>query len=603
MKRIIALLIALLLVCAFPLGCDFFGEKALLGKDLSQSPTENVPSVTADFAKDETEMFSDRGKNADYRESGSVLISLNGTGATASSDSVKIAGGFITLTEEATYIVTGQLSDGTLVVNAPDTAKIQIVLDGADITSKSFAALYVLQADKVFVTLSEGTENILVGGDSFTATDDNNVDGAVFSKSDLSFNGTGALTVSSPAGHGIVCKDDLVFTGGSYAIKAASHGLDANDSVRITGQTDFDITSGKDGVHCENSEDASLGYLYVSDGTWKIASQGDGLSASASVQIEGGFFELLVGGGSKNGTKATSDRYGSFPGGGRPGMMRPGASSSSASDESAVSMKGIKAGSGLLIRGGDIRIDSADDAIHSNASLTVSGGHCELASGDDAIHAEDTLSVTGGEINVSESYEGLEAFHIVIAGGQISLTASDDGLNAAGGADASGTAGGRDGMFGGGRPGGAGGGVPSGNGSITVSGGTLRIKASGDGIDANGTLSITGGDTVVTGPTQGDTATLDFDKSATITGGSFIGTGASGMAQSFSSGTQGVIALSVGNQAAGTPIRVTDQSGKLLISHEPSLSFAVVILSTPELRSGESYVVSVGAQTGTFQAN
>ena len=149
-------------------------------------------------------------------------------------------------------------------------------------------------------------------------------------------------------------------------------------------------------------------------------------------------------------------------------------------------MKGIKSTGDLSITGGTFTINSADDSVHSNTSLTVSGGVFEIASGDDAFHADETLTVTAGVINIAESYEGLEALHVDIQGGEITLVATDDGLNAAGGTDSSGTAGGRDGMFGGGR---MGGGMSSAStGSIVISGGTLYINASGDGIDANGSL-------------------------------------------------------------------------------------------------------------------
>ena len=153
------------------------------------------------------------------------------------------------LTAETTYIISGTLTDGMLVVNAPEKAKLQIVFDGVSITSATSAALYILEADKVVVTLANGTQNTLQNGGKFEAIDDNNIDGAVFSKQDLTFNGSGSLTVSSPVGHGIVCKDDLVFTGGSYTVNSASHGLDANDSVRITGETNLAIDAGKDGIH------------------------------------------------------------------------------------------------------------------------------------------------------------------------------------------------------------------------------------------------------------------------------------------------------------------------------------------------------------------
>lgn len=196
-----------------------------------------------------------------------------------------------------------------------------------------------------------------------------------------------------------------------------------------------------------------------------------------------------------------------------------------------------------------------------------------------------------------------------LEGGTISLVASDDGLNAAGGNDQSGTTGGRDGMFGapggmGGGPGGrggAGGMSSSSNGSIVISGGTLKVQASGDGIDANGTLEITGGHTTVMGPTQGDTATLDYDKSATISGGTFIGTGGAGMAQSFSQSGQGVIAVNVGNAASNTAITLKDGS-KTLLNHTPSLPFAVVIFSSPDIQSGKSYTLTIGSNSAPVTA-
>ena len=154
------------------------------------------------------------------------------------------------------------------------------------------------------------------------------------------------------------------------------------------------------------------------------------------------------------------------------------------------------------------------------------------------------------------------------------------------------------------RPSGMGGGMSSSsNGSIVISGGKLHINSSGDGIDANGTLAISGGYTVVVGPTQGDTATLDYDRSATITGGTFIGTGAQGMAQTFSESKQGVVAVSVGNQNAGTNITLKDKSGKTIIEYAPELSFAVVILSSPDIVSGETYTITVGSESGEFEAS
>lgn len=545
-----------------------------------------------------------------------------------------------------------------IIVDAPDTAKLQLVFDGADINSETSAPLYIPEADKVFVTLAEGTENTLSNGGTYTAIDDSNIDSAIFSRQDLILNGSGSLAVTSPAGHGIVSNDDLVITGGTYTVSCASHGLKANDSVRITGETGLALYAGKDGIHAENDEDTSLGFVYISDGTMEIEAEGDGISAGAYMQIADGTFQITAGGGSGNAASESSDSWGQW-GGGAPGQpgdrggaggdgMRgtdPGsagegeseetpdqstpdqgasgsgesaealaftesltASDSDASadteDDSSTSMKGIKSDGDMMISGGSFTIDSADDSVHTNSSVTVSGGTFEIASGDDAFHGEDTLTVSGGTINITESYEGLEALSVNIQDGDITIVSTDDGLNAAGGTDSSGTTGGRDGMFGGGMGGEPGGGMSSSSGgSIEISGGTLYINASGDGIDANGSLAISGGYTVVAGPTQGDTATLDYDTTAEITGGTFIGTGASGMAQTFSDSEQGVIAVSVGEQSAGTGITLTDKNGNEIISYTPELSFAVVILSSPDITSRETYTITVGEASGEFEAS
>ena len=611
MKRWIPVAFALIWLLSVFTGC---GDTAPTDSDSHVSGDTETSADTSgqtgtNPVQADTDVFTERDYKTDYDESGSVLIQLNGSTAAATSDSVRISGTTITITEDAVYRISGTLDDGMIIVNVPDTAKLQLVFDGVSIHSETSAPLYILEADKVFVTLADGTENTLSNGGTFIAIDDNNIDSVIFSKQDLTLNGSGSLTVTSPAGHGIVSNDDLVITGGTYTITSASHGLKANDSVRITGETAVTIDAGKDGIHAENSDDASLGFVYISNGTMNIEAEGDGISAGAYMQIEDGTFQILAGGGSENGSHESSDSWGGFRGGSR-GGGQPGQSLSATTtaDDSSTSMKGLKSTGNLWITNGRFTVDSADDAVHSNASIAVNGGIFEIASGDDAFHADETLTITAGTINITESYEGLEALHVSVQGGDITLVASDDGLNAAGGTDSSGLTGGRDGMFGGGPGGmgggpGGGGGMSSSNGSITISGGTLHIQASGDGIDANGSLTISGGYTVVVGPTQGDTATLDYDTTAVITGGTFIGTGASGMAQTFSDQEQGVVSVNVGNQAAGTTVTLADQSGNTLITYTPELSFAVVILSSPDLVSGETYTLTVGSISREFEAN
>lgn len=614
--KLLPLILALTLVLC-SCGNDGTGDNSSgIGSENQTGDSSNGAPVDTDFSKTDEDMFSSRDKDSSYKDSNFITIQLNGSSATASSDKVQINGSTITITDEGTYVISGTLNDGMIIVNAEETDKPQLVLDNANITSASSAAIYVLEADKVFITLKEGSSNSLSNGGSFVSIDDNNIDGVIYSKQDLTLNGNGSLTISAPADHGIVCKDDLVFTGGTYSITSAGHGLDVNDSVRVSDGT-FTIDAGKDGIHIENTEDATKGFVYISNGNFNIEAEGDGIDAGYYVQIENGSFTLLCGGGYENGAQHSSNNWGNMGGmsggGGRPGGRSSDGSTSGTgmsdfgatdtTDDGSTSMKGIKGNSSILINGGSFNIDSADDSIHSNLSVYINNGSFEIASGDDGIHGEEELTITGGSINITQSYEGLEALDIAISGGSIQLKSTDDGINAAGGTDSSGT-GGRDQMFGGGGMGGMHGGMggmSAGNGSIVISGGSIFMYAQGDGIDANGTLEISGGTTIVTGPTQGDTAILDYDSSATITGGTFIGVGAINMAQSFSSNTQGVLALQASG-SAGSEIKLLDASGKEIITYTPEQNFSCIILSSPQMVTGESYTIHVGTANGTFDA-
>ena len=593
------------LICALLLsGCNVL--EPVQTTSPSQGPSEepagpdlyDPPASDVDFEQNDEYLFSEADYKTDYSENNCGVITLSGTSVSSNAPSVLIDGTTATITKAGDYIIRGSLTDGSIVINANEKAKIRLILEGASITSASSAALNVISAKKVFLTLAQGTENTLANGGSFAGAGEG-VDGAVFCKTDLTINGSGSLSVTSPAGHGIVCKDDLAITGGKITVHSASHGLDANDSVRVKGG-EITIDSGKDGVHVEDADKTDVGFVYVSGGKLSIESEGDGLSAALHMQLSGGTIDILAGGGYENGQQHSSGGWGDFMGGGMGPGMRPGGravTTANTTTEDVTSMKGLKAGTGLLINGGEISIDSADDAIHSNAMTVINGGKIEIASGDDGIHAETSLNISNGTINISQSYEGLEAKNIVLSGGDVSLVSTDDGLNAAGGVDGSGE-GGRDQM---GR---AGFGM-SGNsdGSVTISGGKLYVQASGDGIDANGYLQITGGYTVICGPNVGDTATLDYDLTGTITGGVFIGTGSSMMAQSFSEGSQGTIAINAGSQAAGATIKVTDSQGNELLSYQPELAFTVFIYSTPEIVSGQTYHLVVGTAEGDVTAS
>lgn len=525
------------------------------GTDTSSDTSDSTSDSGSDSDKQLTadDMFSDRDLSGDYSEC--TDITLSKSTASCSDSSVTVADGSVVITKAGTYKLSGTFT-GQIIVNAGDSDKVQLVLDNASITKEGSAALYIINADKVFITTVKGTENTLSSTGEFASSDDaTNVDGAIFSKSDITFNGSGNLSVKCESKHGIVTKDDLKITGGTYNITSASQGLSGKDSVRIAGGN-ITITSGTDGIHSENTDNTEKGYVYISGGTLNITSGKDCIDASGTVDIKDGTFTLKAGGGSSE--KTTGD--------------------------STESYKGIKADGVLTISGGTFDIDTLDDAIHSNADVTVSGGTLDISTGDDGIHSGNNTVVSGGEINIEKCYEGLEGQTVTVSGGKVTLTSSDDGINAAGG-DNQGVGGG----FG-----------PDSfsddsNAKITITGGEIHVNASGDGLDSNGDIEISGGTVYVYGPTNDGNGSLDYENNAVITGGTVIMAGSSGMAMNFGSeSTQGSILASTGNASAGTAVKLTDSSGNVIAEFTPTVSFQTVVISTPDITSDGTYTLTVG---------
>lgn len=513
-------------------------------------------SATAENLMAVDEMFTDRDLSGDYDEAESVSIALTGNGASCDDKSVLISGNTVTITKEGTYILSGTLN-GMVVVEADDSDKVQLVLNGAEIINESNAAIYAKTADKVFITLAEGTQNSLYSG-SCTAIDDNNIDGVIYAKCDLTLNGSGSLNIEAAEGHGVVSKDDLVVTGGMITVKAKGHGLEGKDSVRIaSGQ--LNITSGKDGIHADNSNKEEKGFIYIADGQFAIVSDGDGISASYCLQVDGGSFSILAADGSSNRTVVRDD------------------------NGDTVSAKGLKAEAAIVINGGSFAVDSQDDALHAAGDITVNGGTLQLATGDDGIHSDETVTIAGGRVDITDSYEGIEGNHVVIAGGEIHLVATDDGVNAAGGNDQSGFGG----WMGGGDRFGA---TDS---TITISGGVLFVNAAGDGLDSNGDLIVTGGETYISGPENGANGALDYSGSGQITGGILVAVGTSQMAMNFGdTSTQGSILTNVSNCKAGNEVQLLDAKGNVLVSYTAESSFNSVVVSCPQIKQGETYTLT-----------
>ena len=611
-KKLLALFCATALSMTAVAGCT--GTKSSTGNVVSSETEVNAEetvaqSETGTFSS--TDMFTERDLAGTYEESGAVYVTLSDDGITGETDGVAINGQTVTITAEGTYIFSGTLSEGQIVVDA-DNAKVQIVFDNVDITCASSAAVYVKSAEKVFVTLAEGSQNTLRNTDEYVAIDDNNIDAVIFAKSDLTLNGTGSLTIVSAEGHGIVSKDDLKITGGTYDITAAGHALSGKDSVRIADGT-FILTAEKDGIHAENADDEEKGYSYIADGDFAITSDGDGMDASNIVQIEDGTFDITAGGGAANSQKTHES---DMPGGGMSqNIERPDGESmppmgekpdgenmpqDTTTDESGTSTKGIKAGGGMYLNGGTYQIDSADDSIHSNANITIADGTYTLATGDDGVHADDALTVNGGTITVTESYEGLEGLTVTINDGTIDITARDDGVNAAGGTDQSGF-----GTFGDHFKG-----MDSADDEteettdnemwMELNGGYIHILAGGDGVDSNGDLTINGGEIYIDGPSDNGNSAIDYGdrSSAYVNGGMLVAIGSSGMAEGMSdSSKQEVLMVKLGEQMEAGDVELTDNEGNVIVNYTALKSYDCVIISTAEVESGATYTLTISGTT------
>lgn len=521
--------------------------------DYSSDPT--MDGIDTSFVKNFAEMFTERDQSAEFDESKCAVVEFNGTEIKTESSAVSVSGNKVMLLEEGTYILRGQALDAMVIVNADKKAKVQIVFDGVDITSATSAPIYVQEADKVFVTLNAGTSNYLANGGSFVAIDDNNIDSAIFSKQDLTLNGSGTLSVKSPAGHGIVSKDDLVITGGEYNVTAAGHALDANDSVRIANAT-FNIEAGKDGIHADNNVDASLGFIYLDSGVYTIKAKGDGISSSSDIQINDGSFNIKAG----EGTRPSDD-------------------------PDAASMKGIRAKGNLLVNDGEIEIEAADDSFNVKKNTVLVAGSFKLTTGDDAIHSDGILYSVKAEITVTGCREGLEASTIELRGGKANIFARNDAINVAGGIDGTGDS------------------FSASNGKLLISGGDYVIKAGGDGIDVNGAFEMSGGTVLISVSAEEGSEAFDYEGEGVISGGLFIAAGSSELVAIPTADGQGIISVNAGAQAAGTAVTVYDKDGKTaLITATPELDFEVVIISGPELTKGETYSVVVGELSGSFVA-
>ena len=586
----------------------------------SSSSSESAYGSTIDESKYKLD-YSDRDKDPSYDASSATKVQLSGSTAAATGDGVSVNGSIVTITQEGVYVLSGTLQ-GQVVVDAPEDVKVQLVLDGADITNESGTALFVKQADKCFVTLASGSANSLTDGSSYTlAEGEDGPDATLYSMCDLTLQGSGSLTVTGNYNDAVKTKDDLVITGGTYNVTAKGDGFMGKDSVKVLdGILTVKATEG-DGIKSNKDDDESKGFVSIDGGT---------------ITIDAGD-------------------------------------------------KGVKAQTYLRVTGGTLSITSADDALHCDGSVRLVDGNTTITAGDDAVHANYVLQVDGGTVDVKKCYEGYEGQTITLNGGNTHIIASDDGINASSGSSGSdqpgavmsgdggshrmgsgtqksgdssmqmpdgeapsgqmpdgqmpggsapngqtpdasasseampsgqapsapGQSGSVDstdnaGMQGGmrGQGGGMGGGMMDSDESctLTINDGYLFVESQGDGLDSNGAIIMNGGTVYVSGPTSSGDGALDCGTSITSNGGTLIAVGSAGMAESFSNGTQPFAQASF-EGSAGIELQVTDASGAVLASFTPTKAYQSVVVTTPAFTEGSTYTLKAGSTTTTFTAS
>ena len=626
---------------------------ALLSAGCSQADTvktaasENTTSSTGeDHAIESTvtlteRKYSEEKLDADWKESTSTLLTLKEDTITCEEDSVSIDGSTATITKSGTYVLTGELSNGQIIVDTGKESSTKLVLNNAAINCSTSAAVYIKSGDTV-VTLAENSENSITDGSEYISDSEENPEpeAAIFAKDDLTFNGTGSLTVSGNYNHAIQSKDALKFVNGSFTVTSVGDGLVGKDSVSIK-DGDFTITSGGDGIKATNTEETDKGYIIIEDGSFQITTEKDAIQAETLLRINDGTFDIQTGGGSENAVQSGGAPGGQIPQSEDPGMDRqmpqgenPGMDRQMPQGEKLTmneqtpqsepqtdastepdSTKGLKSYVELIVESGEFTINSYDDALHSNQNVTIDGGSFTITSGDDGIHADNCLTVNGGFIDIQQSYEGLEGFDIILNDGNIKAVANDDGVNAAGDNDSASNpetdysaedtstndADNMSDMRRGGESMEHGGvmGAMAGEdqgATLTINGGTLYVNAEGDGLDANGDILISGGEITVHGPTNGGNGTLDYASECQITGGTFLAVGSVGMVQNPSdTSTQPVIICSTNQSiSAGTTITVKDSGGDTIAEITAEKNIQWFSISTPALKKGETYTVCVG---------
>ncbi|MDR1836336.1 MAG: carbohydrate-binding domain-containing protein [Treponema sp.] len=495
--------------------------------------------------------------DASWNENEAAIITLYGSTADIRGSGAAFTGGTLTIREAGTYLLSGMLENGQVLIDAGKDDVVRLVLNGVSLHNETGPAIYAPKAKEIVLIIETGTQNAVSDGSGRTASDEN---AAIYVQNSLSITGSGLLAVTGTR-HGIRSQDTLTITGGVISVNSAGDAIRGRDGAVITGGR-FTLEAGGDGIQ-SNNEDETKGFVTITGGTFNIKAYNDGIQAESVLTITGGTFEIVTGGGAAN-APARAESF--TRGWGRQTPIPQTA-------EDSVSMKGIKAGKLINIAGGDITIDARDDGVHSNDNVVITSGRLSIRTGDDGIHGDGAVIISGGEINIPVCYEGIEGLSVTISGGNIAVISRDDAVNAA-----DGLSGGRMGW---GRS-------LNNNIFVRISGGTVDLFALHDGIDSNGNVFIEGGTIKISGPSQMMEGAIDFDGNLLVTGGELITAGS--VLGASQNSTQPVLFVSyTRQQASGSVIAIKDSRGNTLLEYTSKTAYSYSGFTSPSFKTGETY--------------
>ncbi len=501
--------------------------------------------------------FTENDVDGDWADNAyTTYITLDGSGGTIDGNGAYFLDGDLVISNGGWYVLTGTLEDGKIIVDAHDSSKVWIRLNGVTVSCSDDACLRVDQADKVFLTLAEDTENSFTSGTVYSeeALADN-TGGTIFSHDDLTINGSGSLSITAGFKHGIDVNDSLVITGGTITITAPQDGIHVSDSLRFM-EASLTIDAGDDAVHSDDE-------LYIESGTVLINSCYEGFEA-VTIDIAGGDITMYPtdDGINANGGSSTMG-FGGPGGGGTNGMPSP----PDFSDRDMSSMSNTS-DSGMPPMPGEMSGTTSTDGEMSGMPF------------------QGEMPSMPREMSGTTSTDGEMTSGMPSQGEMPSTPGERPGTTQAENSDTDDTA------------------TDEKEPYIRISGGTLTIinetGRDADGLDSNGSIYIDGGDIRISLLGDGTNNAIDYGSESggecIVTGGTILAFGGSGMAEEFSENcTQCAVLYNIGSTVeAGTLFSLLDQEGEEIISYTPECSYSSVSFSLPEMTVGETYTVVCG---------